>query len=333
MTWLSGWSHAKDVNVTGQTGAGTDYQVELEIGDSAGGDFHLEGNCTNFPQDIEVTDNDGTTLLDFWIEDLTADPLVMRVKVDDDLGSNQTVRVYYGKSGATTNSDGAATFPTLFDDFEDGNVSDWTIESGAAFAASTTQVKSGTYSGKENGQGGNGVQAYKTFTNQTSKFVIEFDVYPEIETDNHLYMMIEKTGGDAANSVWLDMRAASPDWRYSDGTAHVFIDPAAEQWYHWEIHVDPPNDRFSLWSDDVNKVTDGGSLGDITTGCSAIGLASLWAVSDGVYIDNLFIRKYNDPEPAFSSAGAEQNAPIGAIMNQFQKANIGADLYNGALSI
>ena len=108
--WLSGWSYRKEITITGQSGAGTNYQVDLDIGDSAGGDFHLEGHCTNFPQDIEVTDNDGTTLLKFWIADITADPLEMTVKVADDLGSNQTIYVYYGKSGATTNSNGANTF-------------------------------------------------------------------------------------------------------------------------------------------------------------------------------------------------------------------------------
>ena len=110
MAWLSGWSYRKEITITGQSGAGTNFQVDLDIGDSAGGDFHLEGHCTNFPQDIEVTDNDGTTLLKFWIADITADPLEMSVKVADDLGSNQTIYIYYGKSGATTNSNGADTF-------------------------------------------------------------------------------------------------------------------------------------------------------------------------------------------------------------------------------
>ena len=114
MAWLAGWSYRKEITITGETGAGTDYQVSLDIGDASGGDFHLEGNCTNFPQDIAVTDNDETTLLDFWIEDIAADPLKMWVEVADDLGTNKTIYIYYGKSGATTNSDGSATFPDLY---------------------------------------------------------------------------------------------------------------------------------------------------------------------------------------------------------------------------
>jgi len=51
-----------------------------------------------------------------------------------------------------------------------------------------------------------------------------------------------------------------------------------------------------------------------------------------VYVDSMFVRKYASPEPAFSSAGSEESyTPTGAIMNQFQGANLGADLYNGVL--
>ncbi len=117
MAWLSGYSYRKQVNITGQSGAGTGYQVKLSIGDSAGGDFHLEGHCQNFPHDIRFTDDDGSTELDYWIEDTTVDPITVWVEVNDDLGSDQSIYCYYGKSGDSTTSDGDNTF-IFFDDFE-----------------------------------------------------------------------------------------------------------------------------------------------------------------------------------------------------------------------
>lgn len=49
---------------------------------------------------------------------------VFWVKIDDDLDSNVTIYIYYGRSGVTTTSDGNTTFPWLFDDFEDYSIND-----------------------------------------------------------------------------------------------------------------------------------------------------------------------------------------------------------------
>ena len=121
MSWLSGWTYRKKITITGQSGAGTLYQVDLSIGHASGGDFHLENHCTSFPNDIQVTDNDGITPLDYWVEDLTVDPITMWIEVADDLGSNVDIYVYYGKSGESSGSNGTNTFE-FFDDFEDDSI-------------------------------------------------------------------------------------------------------------------------------------------------------------------------------------------------------------------
>ena len=117
MSWLSGYSYRKKVTISGSSGAGTDYQVKLSIGSSSGGDFHLEGHCEDFPNDIRFTGDDGTTLLDYWIEDPTQDPITVWVKVKDNLDNDVDIYVYYGKSGESSASDGESTF-LFFDDFE-----------------------------------------------------------------------------------------------------------------------------------------------------------------------------------------------------------------------
>jgi len=73
---LTGWNYYKTISITGSTGAGTNYQVKLKVGESSGSsgcDFHVEGHSSNFPSDInesgdlrftDTSDN----LLDFFVE-------------------------------------------------------------------------------------------------------------------------------------------------------------------------------------------------------------------------------------------------------------------------
>lgn len=137
MAWLShNWDYRQKINVTGQSGAGTDYQVKLLVGESSGAsgeDFHLDNKSDNFPSakddggDLRFTDNDGTTLLDFWVVQVTGTTpnrlATIFVKVNDNLDSNQAIYCYYGNdtSGLSSDSDGDATF-LLFDDFDDSSL-------------------------------------------------------------------------------------------------------------------------------------------------------------------------------------------------------------------
>ncbi|MBU1151777.1 Ig-like domain-containing protein, partial [Patescibacteria group bacterium] len=66
--WLSsGGTNRKAITLTGQSGAGTDFQIKLAVGESSGSggaDFHLEGNSADFPAekndggDLRFADND-----------------------------------------------------------------------------------------------------------------------------------------------------------------------------------------------------------------------------------------------------------------------------------
>jgi len=110
MGWLSGYQYRKKVTISGSSGAGQNYQVKLSIGSSSGGDFDLEEHCVDFPNDIRFTDDDGETLLDYWIEDPTQDPITVWVKVKDSLDTDVDIYVYYGRSGASSASDGDSVF-------------------------------------------------------------------------------------------------------------------------------------------------------------------------------------------------------------------------------
>ena len=128
--WSASWQYRKAVTITGQSGMGTNFQVKLSVGESAGSsgaNFNLEGHASSFPSgkneggDLLFTGNDGSTTFPFWVESVSGSApnrtATVWVKVADDLSSNRTLYCYYGNSGASNASNGNNTF-LLFDDFD-----------------------------------------------------------------------------------------------------------------------------------------------------------------------------------------------------------------------
>ena len=299
MGWLSGWLHRKPVTITGQGGAGTDYQVILSIGDSAGGDFHLEGNCTNFPQDIAVTDNDGTTLLDHWVEDLTSDPIKLWVEVADSLESDVDVYIYYDKTGESSASNINTTF--LFgDDFPGSSIdtNKWTGDTGSTAVSSGVMTLTGD------------AAAWKAIYSTTEKTipfafrtkaqivgradpdkggaigvrdVVTVDLCDMIYYDNtHNHLRSYKAGSDTSIATNIDtlmniyeIAAISTSVKYSKNGIEMTNSP---------IVTNIPIVDMPIYFTCI--------------GGAGYEIKSNWAL----------IRKYQADEPAFSSAGSEENA-------------------------
>lgn len=144
MSWLAGWPFRKKITISGRPGAGTGYTVLLRIGERAetpGAHVHLEGLSTKFPArkndggDLRFTASDGKTLLPFWVEGVLPDEGQGRlafvwVKVAADLGTDQSIYVYWGNRDATNGSNPEEAF-LLFDDFEGSSLdtTKWHFES------------------------------------------------------------------------------------------------------------------------------------------------------------------------------------------------------------
>lgn len=142
MAWLSDYTYRKKITIAGQVGASTNYQIKLLIGESSGAtgeNFDIVEHCEAFPSardtsgDIRFTAADGSTELSFWVQKVSgATPnrlATIYVKVTADLGSNQDIYCYYGKSGVANASSGANTFV----DFGDPTTmaASWTITNNA----------------------------------------------------------------------------------------------------------------------------------------------------------------------------------------------------------
>jgi hypothetical protein len=78
----------------------------------------LSQKCRTDFGDVRFTESDGTTLLDYWVEEKTdSNEAIFWVEVADDLSSeDHAIYVYYGKDDATSISSGQNTF-LFFDDF------------------------------------------------------------------------------------------------------------------------------------------------------------------------------------------------------------------------
>lgn len=302
MAWLSSWSYRKTVSITGQTGAGTNYQVDFSIGDGSGGDFHLESHCTSFPNDIQVTDNDQTTSLDYWVEDLTVDPITMWVEVADDLGSNVDICIYYSKSGASTESNIDNTFP-FGDVFAgaslDGNKWDTsgapTVSGGAVHLANDDWITGKTAFGN-----GYCFASRAKANEQDSVFIAACETHNVWNDDN---IMIGNTDlySDDFDRVFLDF------WKgASQNTVHIDNwNDFRNTYYHYNIKK-ISNSKVIL-EQELNSHT--------YTDTSYISTQNLkWAsrVWDSsqestLDVDWALVRKCVSPEPAFSSAGNEES--------------------------
>jgi len=137
------WPYHKQVTITGQSGAGTDYQVLLNVGESSGAtgeDFDLASHATNFPNDIMFTATDGITVLPYYVEETTGTTpnrlSKIWVKVSANLDTNQNIIIYYGKTGATSQSSGDNTF-RFFDNFDDSaiNAGKWVTANCATYCS------------------------------------------------------------------------------------------------------------------------------------------------------------------------------------------------------
>ena len=122
--WLAGWKYRIPVVINNDGANLHDYQVQVNF-DRIGREG---GHTLNFARalpcgdDLRVTDSDGVTGFDFWIEtwDAKAERASIWIKIPALTDSSERIIfLYYGNPEAASTGNGAAVFPVLFDDFSD----------------------------------------------------------------------------------------------------------------------------------------------------------------------------------------------------------------------
>jgi hypothetical protein len=139
-SWLIGWDFRREISIsdTYDWTAGTNYQLFLNV--TYDSDMQIDFD------DIRYTDNDGITLLDYWLETYTASIFaIFWVEVKDDIDDGDvSIYMYYGNSTVSTTSNGTATF-IFYEDWSTQSIdpAKWDVEGTATVTYSATDATHG----------------------------------------------------------------------------------------------------------------------------------------------------------------------------------------------
>jgi hypothetical protein len=314
--WLSGWPYRNYHIINGVSTQLTDYQVRITVyygsGTSSGDTVYLNGLCKSDFSDLRFTGPDGVTLLPYWIEYYTASNYAyVWVKIPSIPASGSTIfYLYYGNPSASSASDGASTF-LFFDDFLGTSLdtSKWDVRttSGGTYSVSggilTITVQSDGVNWKE--------VTLRSYTTLPSKCEIRAKVKWTYASEHESWIMNYYT--DPSNLQAMGYRGYYNNYvlrtvisgQIYDRTYSMENDnPSGYEW--WSLSYDGTTLVFkrttavsgpwtTLQSTTSNIITSGYTVGirDAVKGSTA----------SYFYIDYIFARNLNNPEPSHGAWG------------------------------
>jgi len=308
--WLSGWQYRKSHEIQGSTaGAVTDYQVMVVVhyGDGAdsGQDVYLNGKCRTDFGDIRFTDSDGVTLLDYWMESyVSGDYAVFWVEVpnipaDPD---NTVIYIYYGKSDATTTSNGKNTFP-IFYNFNTDESSEWVLDAGQwQWDTSNGWLKTGGVTGQTRAR----VKDTTVSTGQAIRIRIKWapdnpfvgTCFAYQDSANFYHHRLSTYSG-AQHSMYR-FQLGNNGYLFSKSYS-----TSTDTWYILETRWISSTKVLCYINDELAKTVTSGLVSSWTSG--GIGVRSYhYSTTDYGYYDWFLVRKCVDPEPSHGSWGNEE---------------------------
>lgn len=328
-----GGTRRRAISVAGASGAGTNYQILLKVGESSGSsspDFVLSTGTALFPSgkgnagDVSFTDAGGAAL-SYWVEQVAGTTpnrvAWIWVKVPADLGTNQTVYCVYSlETPASGGGDGNTVFE-LFDDFDGTSldVAKWEYKSGSGGLtvsggeAVLTGAASFRQIGSKNTQPDGREVVGRISPPATSlSYVGDFGFREYASGDNCMFRNDWDTQGTSEflqnNSVLTQL-----DARYQDA--------------YYRIRVRRSGGASSVLINDVQKAS--GSSG-APTAVKHIPLLHVYDSGTTAKADWIAVKKYQTTEPTFSSAGAEESVTASNTASGFQSTAFGAPTHRRA---
>ncbi|MEM4761717.1 MAG: DUF2341 domain-containing protein, partial [Thermofilum sp.] len=334
--WLSGWFYRKQHVINPASGAGSNYAVNITVyygdGTDSGAEVYLGGKCRSDFGDIRFTASDGVTLLDYWMEE-KVDGVYARfwVRIPDDLSSSPvTIYIYYGNPDATYAGDGTRVF-LFFDDFETGDLSRWT--SYAADSVSVVVDEAGNkvlqFSVSTTGDGS--VVKYVPHSNVCLHFKLRVLKVEYLTSSGYVnfYTYLRSQDSSLANTYSAYMHYA-----YAYGTTpriYLSVDTSTQWIYPFYLNVVTFSGSVLLADAVANSYafnvtysnyfcasdsTLGALLlnGPVVSAADPTFLSGFYvalrvsgADANAVFwVDDVFLRKYVEPEPAHGSWGPEE---------------------------
>ena len=297
-SWLSGWDYRKSHVINSATGAGTNYQVKITChygsGSDSGGAVYLSSHSRTDFGDVRFTDNDETTPLDYWMESKTdSNNAVFWVEVADDLSSSAvTIYVYYGKSDASTTSNGATTF-IFWDDFEDTDFSEYTVYN--SVSRSNTHVKHGSYAAKTL----NGLDYLKQDGSMgLVNIALGLWIYDGGGSDSGSVLLVYD--GSSQGVALQDFYSSTHYVKRVDGTFSATSIAQSTGWHKLEVRMVANVVKGIIDGNLITLGTDFAHLDQVFIGNPYSDQA------DSGWFDAFYRRKYVDPEPSHGSWGSEE---------------------------
>lgn len=315
MAWLTGWSYRKPVTLTRASGAVTDYQMKLLLGESSGAtgeDVDVGGLCLSSFNDIRFTTSDGETLLDYWIESIsgTTPNQLATIWIEfDSVGTSATTfYMYYGNSEASSQYStpllaGEATFP-FFDNFNDSSLDGekWTNLEGTGVSEGAGTVTITAASSVEYGIRG------KTFFG--TAYAMRVRVKPTHYNTTSYLETVRFVNTDGTNQLGSYFCHPGTSWNakhtnYIGGaySASSMSGATAATWMVVDIRRNAATNATYL-IDNANTVT-------IINNLTALDLApDIVAYANGSEIeaDWVLVRKYYATEPVWETWGDQEVA-------------------------
>jgi len=324
MGWLSEWDYRKSINISRATGAVTDYQLKLLVGESSGAtgeDVDCGGKCLSNFNDLRFTAADGTTLLDYWIETISGTTpnqlATVWIKFNTIGTSDTTFYMYYGNASAAAYSNGTNTF-IIFDDFERGSDGDtvggdWTDTTAGAAPPliSTAQKYGGTRSAKiySYADGFPLPGGMETAVTASDNISIMFRIY---KNPNGEPVFSHGDGSSLQVIAWQNggrLYYRDSSWNEVELAPSPAV--SSEEWHLFEFNnFNWATNSFDLLIDEV--IIGSGLVGPASTGENNKFIFNSQNYNPGTnitWIDNFIVRNYRTTEPAWGSWGSEENKP------------------------
>jgi len=303
MAWLTGWTYRKEITLSRASGAVTNYQMKLLVGESAGAvGENVDCNShilSNF-DDLRFTAADGTTVLDYWIESITGTTpnrlATVWIEFDSIETGATTFYMYYGKTDAVAYSDGGNTF-LLFDHFLGSSLD----------LAKWNKVGTVTVTGSTAATTGNGNANY-------------FSSISSYATSSayRLRVSTKSTGAygrmgfiASAEAVINNGNTAQKIGFQNDGNTALFANFCRTTNSQADVgNTDANYHLFDfLWlpaSPSAQILYDGASLSTVTDTVFVPNATLLIKLSDALTTDWIFVSLYSATEPAWGSWGSEE---------------------------
>lgn len=315
MAWLTGWAYRKSITLVRASGAVTNHQMKLLVGESSGSSgeaVDCGGKCLSTFNDLRFTTSDGSTILDYWIESITGTTpnqlATIWIEFDSIGTSDTTFYMYYGKADATSVSNGANTF-IFFDDFNrDDNA---TVGNSWTEVNNIWTINSNTLLGQPTSNPGGNENIITHAVSFPTTFMIETRSKRNTATQISYGFSVRASGNVRKYSFVLNnttsfsyLDSSSPYW-HAAGTA------SADTYYILGAKIDTSVNQGCYYVDRVTTIAENKGCYGTPATLTTLAFDGYWfSGTPAGTTDWVLVRNFLATDPSWGSWGSEESGGI-----------------------